>query len=1268
MNSIQNVKSLFVAIAACQIAFLCSAASHAAGANSTNASDRNISLSGDDWWIRADPHQNGKANRLFESDVSGPNWISASVPGNIQADLEAAHLLKPLWYGNGDPRLDDVARTDWWYRKDFVAPATLAKKRITLVFDGVDFECEVWLNGKQLGRNVGMFRQFQFDGTDILRPGQTNRLAVRLAKMPDELARFYSRAEENGVYNDVIWQGMNKTRQWFKDLKSPTNSGWDWGINIWTLGIWKDVRLVATGPARIDDIHVQTLLNADRTKATITAAIAVESSDSRSANIRFRVSGNGDDVTLTKDVALVKGRNAIQADLTLDKPALWWPNGQGAQSLYVLRTEIESNDKQTLSDACSTRFGVRDIRWELTENAPADSVSRYQLVINGRTVRTMGSNLIPPDLLFGRAEVRALPLLHRAKVAGMNMLRQWGGGVPLSNAFYDLADELGIMISVEFPLANVWPETDADFLGNLDSTTRNIIRQVRNHPAVIEYTGGNEMLWNSLTKHPALDVLRKAVADEDGRMFRAACPDVGARHGPHNFLISETYRHYNTVETMRYGEFGTSSPANLEVWQRDIPPKSQAAVSRFDDPVLVHKNVVQGAFGLQDWLYKPRIDAVFGKLDAMEPLVQAGQFLGAEQMRYAMDALRRKGKRIGGFTNWDFNEPWTNGAGSYMVDYDGRPLMVYDFVRQALAPISLSLRYDSVLYPLDKGIQAELFLTSDFSEAVSGLRWKWLARDRRGTILAKGDGQSSIEPLQTQRLAEIRVKPPKTTVYGPIFVELALRNADGRMLGERLYLFAVDGVKASMAGVLKNRQADVDDDTAGENIVIELPGGPQNLAFVGNGAKPATASSSRPEAAHQPPGLNDGHYGNASSWIANVPHAWFQIDLGKRAEVGRFTFGRDRFGEWNDRYLDSITIETSLDGKKWQKSFERSGLTALLPPNGEGTQSIVIDVTPIEARFVKVTVDPKEPNTGMYACIDEFEVQSPAKDATQDTPRIQLVDSRPEIFRPVRRTALAVSASSRMENGVELLDVAVENRGEMTALICEPHPLLEYRTDVSIDNNHCFVPPGESRTMTIKKLPCGRTSGKAETRVHRPTLAQTGWRISCWNADDVVLEPSTDVLLAAGRRDAMCREFCGYESPGKLPKDAKVTLVGKRPDATTLPFLLAGKSSAAFEIQVDAGHATQASRLCLHAADQAADVATAVEITVNGKRWSATLPKGLGIQRNEPSHLAFPATIELPLPRDTLVVGKNLLEVRVSNSGWFTWDAMSLIQERSSGR
>ena len=103
--------------------------------------DNGVALSGSDWFLRADEGLG------YEGVMGTPGgWCAARVPGNIQADLERNRLLTPLWYGTGDNRLMEESIKDWWYRRDFQVPKEYAGRRLTLVFDGVDYACEVWVN------------------------------------------------------------------------------------------------------------------------------------------------------------------------------------------------------------------------------------------------------------------------------------------------------------------------------------------------------------------------------------------------------------------------------------------------------------------------------------------------------------------------------------------------------------------------------------------------------------------------------------------------------------------------------------------------------------------------------------------------------------------------------------------------------------------------------------------------------------------------------------------------------------------------------------------------------------------------------------------------------------------------------------------------------------------------------------------------------------------------------------------------------------------
>ena len=452
------------------------------------------------------------------------------------------------------------------------------------------------------------------------------------------------------------------------------------------------------------------------------------------------------------------------------------------------------------------------------------------------------------------------------------------------------------------------------------------------------------MWWYQGDDHAALHLLERIVAEEDNRLFRATCPIQGARHSPWHYDPETHYAHYDDEELldtgwrrgenkmMRYGEFGCHSIAHLEIWQREIPPADQWPAYDEDSPALIRKNVVQAVFTKEHWLMKTILESLFGTVETLEALVKAGQYLGAHGLRYAVDALRRRGKQIGGITTWVFNEPWPNGGGPYLVDYDGRPLMIYDFQKQALAPVSLSLKHESNLFDPEAGLDVELWLVSDAPELMSDLRWRWLLRNADGRELASDEGSASIKPIEAMCLDVIRSGALAQADAGLLFVELQLHDSNGELLTERLHIFGSSASPAPLAGLISDTDA------------------------------------------------------------------------------------------------------------------------------------------------------------------------SPA------------------------RTALKVARYSyHREANSERLQIELTNNGTMTALFCEPHPLLSYRTDIDIKNNYAFVPPGERRTITIS-APADSTEGL--------TLAQTGWRISCWNADDAVIKPSSDVLFSIGRRDAMTREFAGYERSG----------------------------------------------------------------------------------------------------------------------------------------
>lgn len=766
---------------------------------------RTILLSGNDWHI-------------YQTDSEQPlawasGMISATVPGNIQGDLEDAHLLKPLRYGMGDDRLFSVCRTGWWYVKEFSISSDHLQGRATLIFNGIDYSSTIYMNEQEVGRTEGQFNRFMIDVSGLLVPG-TNTLKVRIDPMPESLSDWLilSDGKQSGEGTPYHFVTANdQIRKTLKGLKTPATCSYDWGTNIYALGIWKDVTLEITGEIRIDWLQVKPLLNNDFSRGTVAVFVEADSLADMKAELRVSVEGGGKIAAGSRIVDFDGGRNTVSIDVDIDSPELWWPNGYGAQPLYKVSVSIVSNDREIAFK--EDHIGFRKISWELTEGAPADFKDRFGLLVNDVRVRTLGSCITTPDLLSGRIGVRGNHFIEMAKACNMTVLRQHGGQVIFPEAMYRTCDRLGIMLLVDFPMGNCVPENEPVFLRNLDETIGNIIRQLRNHPSIIEWSGGNELnvYFDKNADLTGLKVIRAAAAREDDtRVFRDTCPISGSRHAPWDYIPDIHYDYYNSelldnfakYPMMRYGEFGCQTPANIEVWYKDIPSASRFPLNR-EDPVLIRKNVFYAVFSPEYWLLTRVTEGVFGPLNDLETVITGGQYLAAEGMRYAMDAQRAMGRRLGGFSSWDYNEPWPNGAGSFLVDYDGRPVMMYYYAKQAMAPVSIQLRYDSLCFDFFKDSYADIRIVSDAPAAMKDLRWEWVLRDRLGRAYSNGGDSTDIAPLEVKNLKKICLSPPENMKYGPILAELTLKDSTGSILAERLYIFGAKGVNAPLRSLLK---------------------------------------------------------------------------------------------------------------------------------------------------------------------------------------------------------------------------------------------------------------------------------------------------------------------------------------------------------------------------------------------------------------------------------------------------------------------------------
>ena len=1243
--------------------------------------DRQILLSGKDWEFREGPVP---ADQKVPDDLRTGEWMRAEVPGNVQADLEDRGKLGAWTYGATDPRVYQPEKQNWWYKKAFTVPQTLQDRRLNLVFDGVDHQCDVWLNGEFLGSHSGMFRKFSFEIGNKIRFGAPNELLVFIHRIPASIT-------DGGPWITKVWTGL-------KDLKSLTSNAWDWTPTaLWSMGIWKDVRIEATGPARVEWVLVTTKLSDGFTKAAVSTNLEIHSLAAVAAKAEFRIEGHGADAQATKSVELKIGENNVAAELALPNPKLWWPNGQGEQPLYKLVSKLTDVNGKVL-DQRETTFGVREITWEHCEGVAEDFPVKNRMIMNGRPTLIYGPNITPTDMFFGRAHRpdnnRIRRLLRLARDSGMNALRLWGGGVVFSDELYDLADQYGIMLSMEVPLSAYVPEPDPVFLKNLDATTRQIVKSLRNHPSIIEWSGGNEVPWGGQNaQQPALQVIRTAVQELDERNFIATCPVEGGFHSPYFYRPDnstpvapifyrwpQSYEHYNAMKTLalpgtgfvggldiqRYGEFGVPTPANLETWQREVSPQSAFPATDATDPALQVHRAAKAFLDDSIWLSRPVIVYLFGEPKNLEEMVKGGQFIGAEGLRYAYDAGRRMGPKMGVLFSWHYTEPWPNLAGNFMVDFNGKPLMNFDFLRSAFAPVTIGLRQDYLLYDPTKPIQVSVRVQNDSGVQQEHLQWSWKARDRRGKVFAENKGKITAAHQASAVAEDLNLTPPRETALGPIFIELALSDAGGRVLTERVHVLSSNWTRAPLRGLLDATLADPDDVTD-LNIppVIQKPTDAENLALSSSGKVSVTATSTlagyepvvqeggavglmpdggpQAKVSHGPEKLIDGVFGNDSSWIPDGPDSSFKVDLGLAQEIASFRLGRDRVGTFVDRLLGGLKIEVSKDTSNWQTVYEVESAAAL-PGYAPGT-TMDVEIAPVSARHIRVTVNPATP--GLMPAIDEFEVRGPRAQpsSSQTLPLVVFGDSKSKLQpRSVTQTKVeAAIINHSADDKEEVLTLRLTNAGSMTALFSSIHPLLDHQVDFYLSSNHISIPPGESREVTVRAPKV--TTGNAEL-----TLAQTGWQIATWNAPEVIVEPDSTVLFAAGRRDRMNREFGDTNATG---------LATRLADPAGIRRLMEGGSG--LELTVNANN-SNAAALRLHTSDQSPSGASVVG-TINGREITVEVPAGEGVQKATPEHLALAKTVVLQIPAGALRPGDNQLKLAVKGEGWFTWDAIHLVSE-----
>lgn len=418
-------------------------------------------------------------SELLNSDLQG---IIATVPGNVEVDLEAAGKIKNPEIGNNVYDLREYEVYQWWYRCQFKKPEIPDKHKVNLCFDGIDCVADIWLNNDKIAQVDNMFVEHDLDVTDLLK--DENDLYVCIHS-PILEGRKYQR-ELFGVRADALGGESVNIR------KAAHSYGWDIMPRLVSAGIWKNVKLEIIPPTHFKAVYWATnSVNVEDKTASIYV-------DWELATERLQVDDLVINVKLQRDgkVAFEQSYNIYSTVFRtrlneLQNIDLWWPRGYGEPALYdAVLTVLDQNGKIITEDI--QKIGIRTVKLDRTDATTKEQPGEFVFIINHQKIFVKGTNWVPLDALHSRDKKHIEPSIDMLVDLNCNMVRMWGGNVYEHDEFYDLCDANGIMVWHDFMMGcTQYPEDDG-FLKKIEQEVAKAIARIRRHPSLVLWAGNNE--------------------------------------------------------------------------------------------------------------------------------------------------------------------------------------------------------------------------------------------------------------------------------------------------------------------------------------------------------------------------------------------------------------------------------------------------------------------------------------------------------------------------------------------------------------------------------------------------------------------------------------------------------------------------------------------------------------------------------------------------------------------------------------------------------